>query len=142
MCVGLLYVVMCVHIGECKMLVARTQSNSRHSNAVTPPTLPHPLHQAAYRDNTLGLPSLPSEENLDKVSAHELKTYLASHYSPSRMVLAGVNVDHDSLVRHVREHFAVAANSTAWGGVESLPVDQSVAQYTGGKAMVRCRREN
>ena len=94
------------------------------------------IHQAAYRDNTLGLPSLPSEETLEKVSAHELKTYLASHYSPSRMVLAGVNVDHDNLVQLVREHFAVVANSTAWGGVESLPVDQSVAQYTGGKAMV------
>ena len=109
-----------------------------HTPSPPPPTHTHtlPLLKAAYRDNTLGLPCLASEGDLDKVSVKELQTYLASHCSPSRMVLAGVNVDHDELVRQVQEHFVVAAGNVAWGGVEPLPLDQSIAQYTGGKAMV------
>lgn len=103
----------------------------------SPLVCPFALLKAAYRENTLGLPCLASEDSLDKVSIHDLKTYLASHYSPSRMVLAGVNVDHNELVQQVQEHFMMGTSGTAWGGVEPQPVDQSVAQYTGGKAMVR-----
>ena len=85
------------------------------------------LHQAAYRDNTLGLPNLCPEENIPKITSSELRTFLASHYLPSRMVLTGVNVDHRQLLKLAGEHFVDPR--TAWEGVAPRPVDQSIAQY-------------
>ena len=91
------------------------------------PFLVELLHQAAYKDNTLGLPNMCPEENLDKVTAAELKEFLASHYEPSRMVLTGVNVDHQQLVALGEEHFV--NSRTSWEGIKPRPVDQSIAQF-------------
>ena len=93
----------------------------------TEPFLVELLHQAAYRDNTLGLPNICPEENLHKISVSELKGFLAAHYVPSRMVLTGVNVDHQQLLELAREHFVDAR--TSWEGVATREVDRSVAQY-------------
>ena len=92
------------------------------------PLLVELIHQSAYRDNTLGLPNICPEENLPKIGGSELRQYLASLYQPSRMVLTGVNVDHEAFVDLAQQHFVDAP--TSWEGVESKPVDQSVAQYT------------
>ena len=92
------------------------------------PLLVEFIHQSAYRDNTLGLPSICPEENIMKIDFKEIKQYLASLYQPSRMVLTGVNVDHESLVDLARKYFVDAP--TSWEGVEPKPIDQSVAQYT------------
>ena len=92
------------------------------------PYLVELLHQASYRGNTLGLPSIYSEEDEDKITAEELKIFLAAHYTPSRMVLTGVNVDHQQLLDLANQHFVGA--KTSWEGVESRRVDQSIAQYT------------
>ena len=54
--------------------------------------------QAAYRNNTLGLPNNCPEENINKITVSDLKQFLSSHYLSSRMVLTGINVDHDHLV--------------------------------------------
>ena len=48
------------------------------------------LFQAGYRNNTLGLPKLCPEENISKVNASTLYTYLKNCHTPERMVLAGV----------------------------------------------------
>ena len=92
------------------------------------PLLVELIHQSAYRDNTLGLPCVCPEENITKIDTRELKQYLASLYQPSRMVLTGVNVDHDSFVDLAQKYFVDVP--TSWEGVEPKPVDQSVAQYT------------
>lgn len=86
------------------------------------------LHQAAYRENTLGLPGICPEKNLSKVSIPELKEFLAAHYTPSRMVLTGVNVDHQQLLELAGEHFVEP--KTSWQGVETRGVDHSISQYT------------
>lgn len=59
--------------------------------------------QAAYRDNTLGLPKLCPSGNVQKIDQTLLFTYLKNHYTPSRMVVAGVGVDHDRLVESVQK---------------------------------------
>ena len=92
------------------------------------PLLVELIHQSAYRENTLGLPCVCPEENITKIDGKELKLYLASLYQPSRMVLTGVNVDHESFVDLARKYFVDVP--TSWEGVEPKMVDQSVAQYT------------
>lgn len=98
------------------------------------PLLVELIHQSAYRDNTLGLPCVCPEENITKIDGKELRQYLASLYRPSRMVLTGVNVDHESFVELARKHFVDVP--TSWERVEPKPVDQSVAQYTSHDAKV------
>merc|ERR1712071_294738 len=70
-----------------------------------------------------------------------LYTFLKHHYDPSRMVLAGVGIDHDALVECARRHFV--ENKPIWyqNDVLTRPnsrieVDRSVAQYTGGLVTV------
>lgn len=56
------------------------------------------LFQAAYDGNTLGLPKLCPPENILLIDQHVLYSYLKNHFTPSRMVVAGVGVEHDALV--------------------------------------------
>ncbi len=86
------------------------------------------LHQASYRNNNLGLPCVCPKVNLGKISREELCEFLASHYTPSRMVLAGVNVGHEQLVQLAREHFMDM--ETSWTGAKQREVDGSMAQFT------------
>jgi processing peptidase subunit alpha len=92
------------------------------------------VHQAAYRSNTLGLPSLCPEENICKIDREELMDYLATYYHPSRMVLAGVNVNHDLFVELARNWFG-EPNPT-WGKEKREGADSSLSQYTGGDVKV------
>lgn len=54
---------------------------------------------------------------------------MARYYDPSRMVIAGVNVDHQKIVELAKKYF-VNAKST-WVPNSKSP-DESVAQFTGG----------
>ncbi|XP_075554383.1 mitochondrial-processing peptidase subunit alpha isoform X4 [Dermacentor variabilis] len=98
------------------------------------------IHAAAYGNNTLGLPKLCPRENVAVVGRQVLYTYLSHHFTPSRMVVAGVGVDHTALVEAVHRYF-----------VEQVPIwqdnpelildprmepDASIAQYTGGVVKV------
>lgn len=96
------------------------------------------IHAAAYRGNTLGLPKLCPPENAEKIDRDVLLSFLRLHHTPSRMVVAGVGVDHDELVKYVEKYFTM---ESTWE-LESLKntsisaVDKSVAQYTGGEIKV------
>lgn len=88
--------------------------------------------QAAYRDNTLGLPKICPAENLESLDAEILKNFMKRYYKPSRITVAAVNTDHDALVRMVEQFFVKESPSWAseMDGVKD--VDESIAQYTGG----------
>jgi len=97
--------------------------------------------QAAYRDNTLGLPKLSPADNVAKIDRSILYTYLKNHYTPERMVVAGVGVDHDKLVESVSKYFVDTL--PIWEQDKTLAVaghpggvDSSIAQYTGGLVQV------
>ena len=93
------------------------------------------IHQAGYRSNTLGLPSLCPEENICTIERAELMEYLATYYHPSRMVLAGVNVDHNQFVELAQNWFGQPG--PVWGEREGVSeADQSLSQYTGGTVKV------
>lgn len=98
------------------------------------PILLDRIHAAAYRDNTLGLPKLCPPENVDKIDRDVLLAFLRLHHTPSRMVVAGVGVDHDELVRHTETYFTQqrSADIESSTGTAGQAVDASVAQYTGG----------
>lgn len=97
--------------------------------------------QAAYRDNTLGLPKICPEANILKIDRSLLFTYLKHHYTPKRMVVTGVGVDHDELLTSVRKYFVDM--KPIWEEdmdlvvpTLNMQVDESIAQYTGGIVQV------
>uniref|UniRef100_A0A6B2ECC2 Mitochondrial-processing peptidase subunit alpha n=1 Tax=Phlebotomus kandelakii TaxID=1109342 RepID=A0A6B2ECC2_9DIPT len=99
------------------------------------------IHAAAYRDNTLGLPKLCPEPNAGVIDRNTLLSYLKLHHTPSRMVVAGVGVPHDDLVRHVEKYFV--NTSTTWESEQAKTrgpsaADASLALYTGGKKLEEC----
>ncbi|XP_065370001.1 mitochondrial-processing peptidase subunit alpha [Calliphora vicina] len=105
------------------------------------PILMDMIHAAAYRDNTLGLPKLCPPQNLDAINRNVLMNYLKYHHAPERMVIAGVGVNHDELVRNVERFFV--DDAAIWekeqiGGTGAQEVDKSIAQYTGGVRKEEC----
>ncbi|CAG0894191.1 unnamed protein product [Cyprideis torosa] len=103
------------------------------------------IHAAAYRGNTLGLPRLCPEEVVEKVSRSQLFTFLKHHHGPSRMVVAGVGVEHEALVELARKYFVdelpVWDNPSYSQDLEiqnapGLTVDSSTAQFTGGSLII------
>ena len=89
--------------------------------------------QAAYSNNTLGLPRYVPAEQVDAMTASDLLTYCRTYHRPERMVLAGAGVDHDTLVDLARRHFV--DKTPVWNerdDVTDIALDESVAQYTGG----------
>jgi len=101
------------------------------------PVLVEMIHAAAYRDNTLGLPKICPRESVNVIDRKVLMTYLSNFHTPERMVLAGVGVDHDSLVNLASEYFLRApvwSRDDCAGFVDkSKGRDLSPAVYTGGK---------
>ncbi|VVC91782.1 unnamed protein product [Leptidea sinapis] len=63
------------------------------------------IHLAAYRGNTLGLPKICPKENVNKIDRGVILNYLKNHYTPDRMVIAAVGVDHEPFVEYVQKYF-------------------------------------
>jgi len=100
------------------------------------PLMTETIHAAAFRGNTLGLPRYPESSRMASIDQSILQTYLRSYYQPSRMVLAGVGVDHDELVRMADNYFTDAAKSPSWGLDGKIIQDKSISQYTGGEIKI------
>uniref|UniRef100_A0A8C3N3A3 Mitochondrial-processing peptidase subunit alpha n=1 Tax=Geospiza parvula TaxID=87175 RepID=A0A8C3N3A3_GEOPR len=94
------------------------------------PLLTEMIHAAAFRDNTVGLNRFCPVENTDKIDRAVLHSYLSSYYTPERMVLAGVGIEHEHLVECARKY--LLGVQPVWGSGQGRAVDRSVAQYTGG----------
>ncbi|XP_074113534.1 mitochondrial-processing peptidase subunit alpha [Cotesia typhae] len=113
-----------------------------HTRPEQEPLLIDMIHAAAYSDNTLGLPKLCPSENIGKINRNILFTYLKNHYTPKRMVVAGVGIEHNDLVNAVKKHFV--DEKPIWEQDSSLAldktntVDNSIAQYTGGLVVEDC----
>lgn len=88
------------------------------------------LPQAAYRENTVGLKRFCPAENVEAIDRTVLHSYLSNYYTPDRMVLAGVGVEHEQLVDCARKHLLRV--EPVWGSAKAKDVDRSIAQYTGG----------
>ena len=84
------------------------------------------------------MPRLCPAENIDKIDQKILFAYLSQYYQPSRIVVAGVGLDHDDLVKTVEKHFVQLKptweedTAVLHPAAAKLTPDASVAQYTGG----------
>lgn len=78
----------------------------------------------------MGLRRFCPVENIGKIDRNVLHSYLRNYYTPDRMVLAGVGVEHAQLVECARKY--LLGTRPAWGTGAAVHVDRSVAQYTGG----------
>lgn len=100
------------------------------------------IHAAAYRDNTLGLPKLCPIKNLEVINRELLFTYLNQHYRPDRMVIAGVGVEHEKLCEVVQKYFVdqkpIWEMQSKLCSSNRIPIDDSIAQYTGGIVQEEC----
>ena len=88
--------------------------------------------QAAFRDNTVGLPKLCPPENIGKFNSTILQDYMKRYYQASRIVIAGVNVDHQHLVDLTNDYFVNKSPMWHREGEAMESPDRSIAQYTGG----------
>ncbi|MEW5299724.1 MAG: hypothetical protein WDW36_002711 [Sanguina aurantia] len=81
------------------------------------------LHRAAF-DGPLGQPLLvdPSQLTLDNDA---LKAFIAASFQPSRMVLAGVGIDHD-------EANELSSPLLSYGGARGPPASAAASKYVGG----------
>ncbi|KAG1663939.1 Mitochondrial-processing peptidase subunit alpha [Nymphon striatum] len=96
------------------------------------------IHAAAYENNTLGLPKFCPAENISVIDRDIIFSYLKNYYTPNRMVLAGVGVEHERLVEIANKYFV--ENQAAWEknpelGKNKLQIDSSLSQYTGGSVL-------
>lgn len=108
-----------------------------HSRPEQEPLLMDMIHAAAYRDNTLGLPKICPQENIPRITRDVLFTFMRNHYTPERMVIAGVGIDHQQLVDSVQKHFV--DKKPIWKDYPAKKVDSSLAQYTGGLILDECK---
>lgn len=96
------------------------------------PALTDLIHAAAFRENTVGLPKLCPPENIGKFNSSILMDYFKRYYQPSRMVIAGVNVEHQHLIDLTKTYFVDKKPVWYTEGEEPESPDRSIAQYTGG----------
>ncbi|KAG6447612.1 hypothetical protein O3G_MSEX005054 [Manduca sexta] len=98
------------------------------------------IHSAAYKGNTLGLPKICPKENVNKIDRGIILNYLKNHYTPDRMVVAAVGVDHEPFVEYVQKYFVDMKPTWHSEDSESFTpkVDKSIAQYTGGIEQEEC----
>ncbi|XP_078498039.1 mitochondrial-processing peptidase subunit alpha isoform X2 [Lissotriton helveticus] len=94
------------------------------------PLLTEMIHAAAFRGNTVGLPRYCPEENIGQIDQNVLHSYLQNYYTPSRMVLAGVGIEHEQLLDCANKY--LLGVKPVWGAGSHQDIDRSVAQYTGG----------
>ncbi|KAL3272096.1 hypothetical protein HHI36_022558 [Cryptolaemus montrouzieri] len=89
------------------------------------------LHSIAYQGTPLANTILGPTENIKKINATDLRSYLTNHYSPARMVVAGAGgVNHDELCKLVETHITGTAASSDVPTV--LP-----CRFTGSEIRVR-----
>jgi processing peptidase subunit alpha len=69
--------------------------------------LPEILHSVAFKDNTLGMPLLCPESQLDVLGEKEVRGFMKDWFKPERMVVAGVGMQHEELVELAEKEFGV-----------------------------------
>jgi processing peptidase subunit beta len=64
------------------------------------------LHETAFLDTGLGRTILGPEENIRSLTKNDLESYIKTHYTSDRFVVAGAGaVDHKQLVELTEKHF-------------------------------------
>jgi processing peptidase subunit alpha len=81
--------------------------------------LPEILHSVAFKDNTLGMPLLCPESQLDVLGEKDVRGFMRDWFKPERMVVAGVGMQHEELVELAEKEFGVMASTSASASASS-----------------------
>lgn len=104
------------------------------------PLLTDWIHQAAFNSNTIGLPRYCPSDGVGPILSSHVLSFLSQYYTPDRIVLAGVGIDHDWLVDAAKKLFDPRESTWSQHPERLLknipPLDDSLAQYTGGEIRV------
>lgn len=103
--------------------------------------LPEILHTVAFRDNTLGMPLLCPESQLDVLGEKEIRQFMTDWYRPERIVVAGVGMPHEELVELTQKFFGELPAPPATGLPPGVSPDfaqlaSARATYTGGQEYI------
>jgi predicted Zn-dependent peptidase len=85
------------------------------------------FERSIFPDHSLGYPIIGTEENVRRFRQDDLRSHVARHYQPGRIVVSAAgNVDHDILVRLARKYFrrvktTAGENMRVAGPVQSAP---------------------
>lgn len=83
------------------------------------------VHDAAYPDQPAGRPIIGTPKSVKRLSASDLRQFLATHYHPGNMVIAAAGaVRHEPFLRHVEALFGGLSRGQTEAGAQ--------ARYTGG----------
>jgi len=97
------------------------------------------LHGTAFQGTGLGRTILGPEENIRSLKKSDLSSYISTHYTAPRMVIAGAGaIDHTELCAMASEHFGGLPTAPA-GGVE---VAMEPARFTGSDIRVKFDSDN
>jgi len=88
------------------------------------------LHKAAYCNNTLGHSTVASDRSLAYFTPETIRSFMLDHFAPERMVLVGVNVDHQDLSKWAMRSFA------DYNAIPMKKRDAPKAAFTGGDLRV------
>ena len=92
------------------------------------------LHETAFMDSGLGRTILGPEQNIKSLTRYDLKSYISTHYTADRFVIAGAGaIDHKQLVELTEQHFGKLP--TAPTG--SLATKFEPAIFTGSDKRIR-----
>ncbi|MBW0578474.1 hypothetical protein O181_118189 [Austropuccinia psidii MF-1] len=67
--------------------------------------IPELLHEIAYPNNTIGLPLICPKDRIKSITTQTLWKYRSMFFIPSRILVAGVGVDHDQFLYQVERYF-------------------------------------
>jgi processing peptidase subunit beta len=85
------------------------------------------LHEAAYVNGGLGRTILGPEENIRTLKSQDLRSYIDTHYTAPRMVVAAAGaLDHAEVVELAAEHWSARPTSSQ----TDFPVDFDRAVFT------------
>lgn len=79
------------------------------------------LHETCFRGTGLGLTILGPENNIRGMTRDDLQSYIGTHYTSERFVIAGAGaVDHNQLLELTEKHF---------GNLPKTPTNGSTLKY-------------
>jgi len=92
-------------------------------------TINEMLHKTAYCNNSLGYSPLASARSMSYFTPDTIRSFMMDHFAPERMVMVGVNVEHDELAKWCMRSFV---------DYNAIPMKErkaAKAVYTGGSSI-------
>jgi processing peptidase subunit alpha len=94
--------------------------------------IPEWMHQAAYQNNTIGLPMFCDHNSIKNVTMENIAEFKKIFYQPKRIIVTGTGIDHADLEKLATESIGDLVGEKKY---EDLEFEQ--ARYTGGQMSFR-----